>query len=69
VVGAEDKVKGQVALAVAVLTRAEAAATPEGKKAQEKGFFSAVDGRWGTANPARALSINLLRGIKHALPG
>jgi hypothetical protein len=53
---AEDQVKGQVALAFVVLKRAQAAATPEGKKALKKEIKGVVDSRWGVvANPARAV--------------
>ena len=54
VVGVEDKLKGQVPMAFAVVKDAARVATPELVKALEKEVFSAVDGILGAiGRPAR----------------
>ena len=54
VVGVEDKLKGQMPMAFAVVKDASKVATPEMVKALEKGVFATVDGILGAiARPAR----------------
>jgi len=61
VVGVEDQIKGQVAVAFVVLKRAEAVGTAEGKQALEKEIMGVVDKQLGAvARPARVLFINVL---------
>jgi propionyl-CoA synthetase len=61
VVGVEDQIKGQVAVAFVVLKHAEVAATPEGRKAQEKEIMGVVDSQLGAvARPARVVFVNAL---------
>jgi propionyl-CoA synthetase len=61
VVGIEDQVKGQVAVAFAVPKQAEAAATPEACKALEAEVMAVVDKRLGAVGrPARVHFVALL---------
>jgi propionyl-CoA synthetase len=61
VVGVEDKVKGQVAVAFAILKNADAAATPEGRKALEAEVMGVVDKQLGAVGrPARVHFVSLL---------
>ncbi|MFM8466563.1 MAG: propionate--CoA ligase [Oxalobacteraceae bacterium] len=61
VVGVEDKLKGQVAMAFVIPRDASKASTPEEKKQLEKEIFSVVDRQLGAvARPARVYSVNLL---------
>jgi propionyl-CoA synthetase len=61
VVGVADQLKGQVAMAFAVLKDPSKAATPETTKAQEAEIFKIVDGQLGAvARPARVHFVNLL---------
>ena len=61
VVGVEDQIKGQVAVAFVVLKHAEVAATPEGRKAQDKEIMGVVDSQLGAvARPARVVFVNAL---------
>ncbi|MFM9434530.1 propionyl-CoA synthetase [Janthinobacterium sp. CG_23.3] len=54
VVGVEDKLKGQVAVAFAILKHAEQAATPQGRLALERDIMAVVDRQLGAlARPAR----------------
>ncbi len=54
VVGVEDKLKGQVAIAFAILKHAEQAATAEGRLALEREIMGVVDHQLGAvARPAR----------------
>jgi propionyl-CoA synthetase len=59
VVGVEDKLKGQVAVAFVVVKHPEAAATPETRQALEKEIMGVVDQQLGAvARPARVVFIN-----------
>jgi propionyl-CoA synthetase len=59
VVGVEDQLKGQVAMAFVVLKQLDAAATPESARALEKEIMAVVDRQLGAvARPARVLFIN-----------
>jgi propionyl-CoA synthetase len=61
VVGVEDKLKGQVAIAFAILKNAEPASTPEGRKALEAEVMAVVDKQLGAvARPARVHFVSLL---------
>jgi propionyl-CoA synthetase len=61
VVGVEDKVKGQVAMAFVIAKHADKVATPEAKKQLEKEIFGVVDRQLGAvARPARVFCVNLL---------
>ncbi len=61
VVGVEDKLKGQVAVAFVIPKHAERVATPEAKKQLEKEIFGVVDHQLGAvARPARVYCVNLL---------
>ena len=61
VVGVEDKVKGQVAMAFVIPKHADKVATPEAKKQLEKEIFGVVDHQLGAvARPARVFCVNLL---------
>ena len=61
VVGVEDKLKGQVAVAFVVLKHADAATTPETVRALEKDIMGVVDRQLGAvARPARVVFINNL---------
>jgi len=61
VVGVEDKLKGQVAVAFAILKNADAATTPEGRKALEAEVMAVVDKQLGAvARPARVHFVSLL---------
>ena len=61
VVGVEDKLKGQVAVAFAILKNADPAATPEGRKALEAEVMAVVDKQLGAvARPARVHFVALL---------
>jgi propionyl-CoA synthetase len=61
VVGVEDKLKGQVAVAFAILKNAEPAATPEGRKALEAEVMAVVDKQLGAvARPARVHFVTML---------
>lgn len=61
VVGVEDKIKGQVAVAFAILKNADAAATPEGRKAVEAEVMAVVDRQLGAVGrPARVHFVSLL---------
>jgi propionyl-CoA synthetase len=59
VVGVEDQIKGQVAVAFVVLKRPEEAATPQARQALEKEIMDVVDAQVGAVGrPARVLFIN-----------
>ncbi|MBP0596608.1 propionate--CoA ligase [Herbaspirillum sp. LeCh32-8] len=61
VVGVEDKLKGQVAYAFAILKNADAAATPAQKQALEAEIMGVVDQQIGAVGrPARVLFVGLL---------
>jgi propionyl-CoA synthetase len=61
VVGVEDKLKGQVAVAFVILKNADAAGTPEGKRALEAEVMSVVDKQLGAvARPAHVYFVSLL---------
>jgi len=61
VVGVEDKLKGQVAVAFAILKNPEPAATPEGRKALEAEVMAVVDKQLGAVGrPARVHFVPLL---------
>jgi propionyl-CoA synthetase len=61
VVGVADQLKGQVAMAFAVLKDTSKVATPEGAKALEAEIFKVVDGQLGAvARPARVHFVTLL---------
>ncbi len=61
VVGVEDKVKGQVAVAFVVPKHADKVVTAEAKKQLEKEIFGVVDHQLGAvARPARVYCVNLL---------
>jgi len=61
VVGVEDKLKGQVAMAFVVLKNHEPASTPEGRKALEADVMRVVDHQLGAvARPARVHFVTLL---------
>jgi propionyl-CoA synthetase len=61
VVGVEDKLKGQVAVAFAILKNAEPASTPDGRKALEAEVMAVVDKQLGAvARPARVHFVSLL---------
>jgi propionyl-CoA synthetase len=61
VVGVEDKLKGQVAVAFAILKNGDAAATPEGRKALEAEVMGVVDHQLGAvARPSRVHFVSLL---------
>jgi propionyl-CoA synthetase len=61
VVGVEDKLKGQVAVAFAILKNHEPASTPEGRKALEAEVMAVVDKQLGAvARPARVHFVTLL---------
>jgi propionyl-CoA synthetase len=61
VVGIEDKLKGQVAVAFAILKNAGAAADAEGRMEQEKEVMAVVDRQLGAvARPARVYFVSLL---------
>jgi len=61
VVGVADQLKGQVAMAFAVLKDASRAATPEGAMAQEGEIMKLVDEQLGAvARPARVRFVNVL---------
>ncbi len=61
VVGVEDKIKGQVAVAFVIPKHAEKVATPEAKKLLEKEIFGVVDHQLGAvARPSRVHCVTLL---------
>ncbi len=61
VVGVEDKLKGQVAVAFVIPKDASKASTPEEKKQLEKEIFGVVDHQLGAvARPSRVYAVNLL---------
>jgi propionyl-CoA synthetase len=61
VVGVEDKLKGQVAVAFAILKNGDPAATPEGRKALEAEVMGVVDHQLGAvARPSRVHFVTLL---------
>ena len=61
VVGVEDKVKGQVAVAFVIPKHGEKVATPEAKKQMEKEIFGVVDHQLGAvARPSRVHVVSLL---------
>ncbi len=61
VVGVEDKIKGQVAVAFVIPRHAERVATPEAKQQLEKEIFAVVDRQLGAvARPSRVHCVNLL---------
>ncbi len=61
VVGVEDKLKGQVAVAFVILKHAEAVNSPETRQALEKEIMGVVDKQLGAvARPARVVFINSL---------
>ena len=61
VVGVADQLKGQVALAFAVLRDASRAATPEAAKSLEAEVMKVVDGQLGAvARPSRVLFVSVL---------
>jgi propionyl-CoA synthetase len=61
VVGVEDKLKGQVAVAFAILKNAEPASTPEGRKALEAEVMAVVDKQLGAVGrPSRVHFVTLL---------
>jgi propionyl-CoA synthetase len=61
VVGIEDKLKGQVAVAFAILKNADAAATAQGRLALEEEIMAVVDRHLGAVGrPARVYFVTLL---------
>jgi propionyl-CoA synthetase len=61
VVGVEDKIKGQVAVAFAILRNADIVGTPEAKRALEGEIMAVVDKQLGAvARPSRVYFITLL---------
>ena len=61
VIGVEDKLKGQVAVAFVIAKNAEAIATPAGRKAMEAEVMATVDSQLGAvARPARVYCVTLL---------
>ena len=61
VVGVEDKLKGQVAVAFAILKNTDPASTPEGRKALEAEVMAVVDKQLGAvARPARVHFVTML---------
>ncbi len=61
VVGVEDKLKGQIAVAFAILKNADAVATEAGRKAEEAEIMAVVDKQLGAvARPARVHFVTLL---------
>ncbi len=61
VVGVEDKLKGQVAVAFAILKNADLVSTAEGRKALEAEVMAVVDRQLGAvARPARVHFVSLL---------
>ncbi|GIZ52105.1 propionate--CoA ligase [Noviherbaspirillum aridicola] len=61
VVGVEDKLKGQVAVAFVIPKNAEPASTPEGRKALEAEIMAVVDRQLGAvARPSRVHFVGLL---------
>jgi len=61
VVGVEDKLKGQVAVAFVILKHTDAAATLEKRKVLESDIFAVVDKQLGAlARPARVYFVSLL---------
>ena len=61
VVGVEDKLKGQVAVAFVIPKHAETVATPEARQQLEKEVFALVDRQLGAvARPSRVHCVNLL---------
>ncbi|HEY8100569.1 MAG TPA: propionate--CoA ligase [Burkholderiaceae bacterium] len=61
VVGVEDKLKGQVAVAFVILKNAEAAGTPDGKRALEVEVMGVVDKQLGAvARPSHVYFVSLL---------
>ncbi|QDZ28453.1 propionate--CoA ligase [Noviherbaspirillum sp. UKPF54] len=61
VVGVEDKLKGQVAVAFAILKNPDPASTPDGRKALEAEVMAVVDKQLGAvARPARVHFVSLL---------
>ncbi len=61
VVGVEDKLKGQVAVAFVIPKDASKASTPDEKKQLEKEIFGVVDRQLGAvARPSRVYAVNLL---------
>ena len=61
VVGVEDKLKGQVAVAFVIPKDATKVSTPDEKKQFEKEIFGVVDRQLGAvARPARVYAVNLL---------
>ncbi len=61
VVGVEDKLKGQVAVAFAILKNADAASTPDMRRAMEAEIMAVVDKQLGAvARPARVHFVSLL---------
>ena len=61
VVGVEDKLKGQVAVAFAILKNADAASTPDMRHAMEAEIMAVVDKQLGAvARPARVHFVSLL---------
>ncbi len=61
VVGVEDKVKGQVAVAFVIPKHSEKVSTPEAKKQMEKEIFGVVDHQLGAvARPSRVHVVTLL---------
>jgi propionyl-CoA synthetase len=61
VVGIEDKLKGQVAVAFVIPKNAEAAATPEARRALEAEVMAVVDKQLGAvARPSRVYFVTLL---------
>jgi propionyl-CoA synthetase len=61
VVGIEDKMKGQCAVAFVILKNADAAASEEGRRAQESEIMAVVDRQLGAvARPSRVYFVSLL---------
>ena len=61
VVGVEDKLKGQVAVAFVIPKHSDKVATAEAKKQLEKEIFAVVDHQLGAvARPSRVYCVNLL---------